>query len=218
MPQNSFVSFDWLKYIQILNVPKECLDEFIKDSLEELSFIEQSITDELVDEGYSHIPKKKRKIIVETLSCKMKELDYLLKNSEKKKTIVVRKKKKVSPAMLVKKLLFKESFKEQGLSIVSILPTEIIGSKFLICFNTKNYQIQVYQSEAGETLSVKNSTIKMFCKDLSYSKTIRKNKLGIIQDVQKSTKDTFSIIESINSKRKPLSGRINKDVLLLTCK
>jgi len=129
-------------------------------------------------------------------------------NTVSKKTRT-RKKKSVANDKLVAKLNYQPHNSEYN--IVSINPEKIIGANTVLIFNTKNRQLQIYNSVDG--LTVNGSTIKNFESSDSYGKTIRDpNKiLPQLTAVKKSAK----IIEDINSVKKELTGRVNKECIIL---
>ena len=126
------------------------------------------------------------------------------------KTITkVRKKRVVTKNKQVQKLKYQTDFAEYG--VVSINPENIIGANVVLTFNTKNRQLAMYISECG--ISVKGSTLKDFDGDESYAKTIRNPSkfLAQLTAVKKSQK----LIDGVKAVKKTLTGRINKDTIIL---
>lgn len=143
--------------------------------------------------------------LIERLDIILNDIKTLIKINTITKS---RKKKNVTKDKQVSKVNYMSDHSEYGL--VSINPENIIGAKTLLLFNTKNRQIQLYQSETG--LTVKGSTLKDFT-DNSYGKTIRNPEATLIQLT--TEKKSVKLIGEIKAVSKPLTGRINKDIIIL---
>lgn len=143
-----------------------------------------------------------------------------LKNFEYKAPVVVqrvRKTKPKTPDQLVKKLNYQNKMEvTPTLFVESVKPVKIIGSGGLIGYNTKTRKVLVYVAKVGYTLSVEGSSLVNWDETKSYSKTIRKPDVQITELLQLGKKPMFKYIESIRSKDSPVSGRINKDTVLIT--
>ena len=139
----------------------------------------------------------------------------ILKGYDYKTPVVVQKVRKTkpkTPEQLVKKVNYQASIGD----IKSINPVKIIGSSGLICYNTKTRKVLVYVAKVGYTLSVEGSTLINWDESKSYSKTMRKPEAQLAELLQLGKKPMFKYIESIRSKDSPVSGRINKDTILIT--
>jgi hypothetical protein len=122
-----------------------------------------------------------------------------------------RKKKLVTKDKQVAKLNFQNDFAEYGL--ISINPEKIVGAKTLLLFNTKTRALQYYVSDNPNGLTVKGSTLKDYDPDKSYSKTVRKPEevLPKLTTIKKAEK----IVSEIKAVEKKLTGRVNKDTIIL---
>jgi len=121
-----------------------------------------------------------------------------------------RRKKVWSSDKLVKNLNYKVEDKKLG--IKSIPPESIINCNVLYLFNTKTRKIIRYNSTEG--FSVKGSTLQNF-DETSSQKTIRKPKefLKTFMPATKTqSRKQFSNINAVESK---LTGRINKECVIL---
>lgn len=124
-----------------------------------------------------------------------------------------RKKKQKTPQQLVARLKFKE--KDDEYNLVSIKPTEIIGSNQLWVFNTKNRQLMVYNAMGPAGLNIKGSTVTGYDEKISIVKTLRKP-ADTLKDVTTGGKVTLrKAMDSIRTKPKTANGRINPEMVLL---
>lgn len=161
-------------------------------------------------EGWSFLSKP-------AIKNRIKEIDKMLVQIEKYRgaNIKVRKprKKKVKSAEIqVKKLKYKESDNDFGISSTS--PVNIPGSRKVMVFNTNNRKLFVYESD-GEGIGVKGTTLQNYDEIKSYGLTIRKpdDILPIITN--KSEKVFTKLIDSLKTKRVKCNGRINEHTIIL---
>ena len=97
----------------------------------------------------------------------------------------------------------------------SVEPKEIIKASQLWIFNTKNRKLGVYHAQDPQGLSIKGSTVINFDEDKSVTKTLRKPD-EILPQVMKAGKVALrKVLEDIRSVEVCLTGRINKDIILL---
>lgn len=121
-----------------------------------------------------------------------------------------RRKKLVTKDKQVAKLNFLNDTTEYG-GLVSINPEKLIGATCAILFNVKYRNIQVYFSDEG--LAVQGSTLKNFNGEKSYGKTVRVPEAFLKQLTVE--KKSVKLVSEINAKAKPLTGRVNKDTIIL---
>lgn len=101
------------------------------------------------------------------------------------------------------------------LNLKSIQPHKIVGAVGVWIYNTKTRKLAYYESFLKDYLGVKGSTLTNFCPERSCQKTIRKpdEVLGkIVGKPHAAAHTTFLGIKAVES---PLTGRINKDCLIL---
>jgi len=123
-----------------------------------------------------------------------------------------RRRKVYTPAERVKKLIYQKECTEYKL--VSIDPREIVGAMNVLVFNTKNRKLGIYHAADGGGISVKGSTLQGF-KFSSEQKTVRKPNDTIRPFVSAPGKRTLELFNAIRAKGKTMTGRINKDTILL---
>lgn len=162
-------------------------------------------------EGYSTYSKAQIKELHGFYQRIMQALDII--RAEKKQQRAVRKPKQKSALELVKKLKFKPSDADFGIS--SIPPQDIIGATELIVFNCKTRKLGIYYAEDYATLSVKGTTLQNFSENSSRQKTVRKP-AEVLPQWKKVTrhklKAQFGYLKTTDIK---MNGRLNADTIIL---
>ena len=101
---------------------------------------------------------------------------------------------------------------------MSIDPKKIIGAQELWVFNTKTRKLGKYVASNGfssEELSIKGASITGFDEKKSIQKTVRKPDVTL-KEFQKAGKVALrKFLEDINATDIKLTGRINKEIVLL---
>jgi hypothetical protein len=164
-----------------------------------------------IKEAYSNFTKTQLKKLV--AYCDMIITDAMKISGEAKATRKPRKRKAKSPQQLISKLNFLKECKEYKLK--SIEPAKIIGATQLWVFNVKYKKIGVYHSEDAGGFGVKGSTILNFSEMKSVCKTAKKPN-DVLSVVATGGKVALrNLLSTIKSKETPLTGRINKETILL---
>ena len=181
---------------ELLNPPKEQDDEF-----------------EQLAEGYPYKKSELKKILA-FYTMLAEDADHYA-NSQKA-TRKIRVKKAPSLEKLVAKLTYK--VKDDAYKIVSIDPKKIIGAQELWVFNTKTRKLGKYVAGNGFSpgdLSVKGASIIGFDEKKSVQKTVRKPDVTL-KEFQKAGKVALrKFLEDIKATDIKLTGRINKEIVLL---
>ncbi len=162
-------------------------------------------------EAYSHLTKAHVKKIIAFYHEILSACDMLAQ--EAKVNRKPRAKKAVSKDKLVAKLKYAKTF--EPLKLVSVNPTDIIGSKELWVYNTKSRKLGKYVAADFSELNIKGTSIIGFSENLSIQKTLRKpeDKLKEFKAAGKVALRKF--LEDINAVDTKLNGRINEEVILL---
>lgn len=141
-------------------------------------------------------------------------VDACIVIKEKKK--VQRKPRKAKPVN-VQKLAEKINYMKShdGLKIVSVDPLGIIGAQEVWVFNTKSRMLGHYFANDMQSLAIKGTTIQNFNEVKSIEKKLRKpeEQLKEFKSLGKVALKKF--LESIRAKPGAMSGRLNKDVVIL---
>jgi len=181
---------------ELLNPPKEPDDEF-----------------EQLTEGYPYKKAELKKILA-FYTMLAEDADHYANSQKANRKIRV--KKAPSIEKVVAKL--KYAVTNEQYKLVSIDPKKIIGSQELWVFNTKTRKLGKYVAGNGFStgeLSVKGTGIIGFDEKKSVQKTVRKPDVTL-KEFQKAGKVALrKFLEDIKATDIKLTGRINKDVILL---
>ena len=208
---NRTFKYNWEAYLksrQISPVVAEKIVEFfVKESKEVQELIDVWSTDEYIREEWGHFTKaelKKWKVFLDDLIFQSHALAQT-KPSRKRKT-------KEKPAVqLVKKL----NYAIESDSYKSVSPVKIISAVQLWVYNVKTKKLGVYNAEDARGLSVKGSTIQNFNQTTSVCKTLRKPNATIQELLSAGKVRLRTILTDLKTKENSLTGRINKDTILL---
>lgn len=208
------------KQIKVLNLLKgkeakpvhaRIIKDYYSSGLQEIT---EAIagTDEDLKEGYSHRNKKQ----LTSILTFYKEIDAActMLMEEAKVTRKPRAKKSVPKDKIVEKLKYLKTY--EPLKLVSINPTDILGSTELWIYNSKTRKLGKYiADEMTGPLGVKGTTLVGFDEHKSVQKTVRKpdEKLTEFKKAGKIALRKF--LEDINATDTKMNGRLNEDIILL---
>lgn len=180
----------------------------IDESKEVLEFKDSEIR-----EAYSHLSTSKQRKEFHGIYEKIENACNMIIQSGKANR-KPRKPKQISNEKLVSKMNYQERSTEY--SLVSVNPASIIGAQELWVFNTKTKKIGKYVADEYEgPLSVKGSTLQGFDKIKSITKKLRKPEEQL-KEFQSAGKVALrKYLDNLTTKDSPLTGRINKDTILL---
>ena len=179
--------------------------------LAELELLASGKGDEQLKEGYSHRTKKQIRNLIAFYQEIMSACDMLAQ--EAKVNRKPRKTKSVPKDKVVSKLKFMKSF--EPLKLVSVSPTDIIGSKELWVYNTKTRKLGRYVAEEYKELGVKGTTITGFSETASVCKTLRKPEEKLKEFKAAGKVQLRKFLDDINATDTKMNGRINEDTVLL---
>ncbi len=187
------------------------IKDFYARDLAELLELASGKADEQLKEGYSHRSRKQIKNFIVFLqeiesACKM-----LMEEAKVNKK--PRAKKTVPAEKVVAKLKYKKT--DESLKLVSINPTDILGSKELWVYNTKSRKLGKYVANEYAELGVKGTTITGFNEAQSICKTIRKPEEKLKEFKSAGKVQLRKFLEDINATDTKMNGRINEEIILL---
>lgn len=106
---------------------------------------------------------------------------------------------------------------DQDMQVVSIDPSQIIGAKLLVVYNTKSKRVGMYVANDNETLSIKGTTLQNYLETSSVAKTLRRPEEDLVHFRTATNAKRVDILlnNNIRGKSFPMNGRINKDTMLL---
>jgi hypothetical protein len=187
------------------------IKDFYARDLAELEELASGKADEQLREGYSHLSKKQVKSLIAFYQEIASACDML--TQEAKVNRAPRAKKAVPAEKIVAKLKYMKT--NEPLKLVSISPTDIIGSKELWIFNTKSRKIGRYVAEDYKELGVKGTTITGFDANLSVQKTVRKPEEKLKEFKAAGKVQLRKFLDEINATDTKMNGRINEETILL---
>ena len=167
--------------------------------------------DEQLVEAYSRYKKSEIKKLI--AFCDLVITDCMKLVEESVKTRKPKKRKIKTPEQIVAKIKHCKEIPE--LNIRSSEPKDVIGALQLWVYNTKTKSLGCYHAEDAGGLSVKGSSIINYSHSKSTMKRLRKPE-KMLPEIMKAGKVFLrNVLDSIKAKESPLTGRINKDVILL---
>jgi hypothetical protein len=208
------------KQFKILNLlkgkqAKPAHARFIKSFYEaetaELEELASGNGDEQLREGYSHLPRKHVRKLLEFYKEIESACDML--GQEAKVNRKPRAKKAQPKEKVVAKLKFLKM--DEPLKLVSINPTDIIGSKELWVYNTKTRKLGKYVAAEYQELGVKGASLIGFDENKSIQKTLRKPEEKIKEFKSSGKVQLRKFLEDINSVESKMNGRLNEQTILL---
>jgi len=201
--------YDWLVSKEVKGLIAKKIAKEFEPYMEEIRLIP---TDEDLAESYAHMKKKQIVSYENYIQTIINDCERYSANFSKQQR-KPRKKKPVSVSKQIAKLNYKKQDVEY--KIASINPSEIVGADQLYVFNSKYRKLGVYQAEGHAGLSVKGSTLRGFNLTLSKCKKVRKPEEVLTKMLSGGKLAIKRQYDSINSKEKDLTGRINNETILL---
>lgn len=167
--------------------------------------------DPLIKEGYSNFSKPQIKKII--AYCDAIITDALKISGEAKATRKPRKRKSKTAEQLIGKLSYLTESKEFKLK--SVAPKLILGATQLWVFNVKTKALGVYHAEDAAGFSVKGSTLQNFSEMKSVTKRLRKPEQVLPEVLSAGKVALRNILGKLTTKETLLTGRLNKDTIIL---
>ena len=208
----SYKTINILKANQVKAGHARLIKEFYTTEMSDYNALVDGTADDDLKEGYKAYSKKQIKNILAFYQDILSACDMLAQ--EAKVTRKPKIKKPIAKDKLISKIKFKKT--DDELKLVSINPVDIIGSKELWVYNTKNRKIGRYVAdELTGPLTVKGASIVGFDENVSIQKTVRKpaEKLKEFKNASKVALRKF--LDDINATDTKLNGRINEEIILL---
>jgi hypothetical protein len=167
--------------------------------------------DDDIKEAYSNFTKPNLKKMI--AYCDQVIIDCGKLSQTAVKTRKPRKRKVKTATQITAKVNYCKEFKE--LKLVSIMPDQIVGVMQLWVYNTKTRKLGVYHADDAGGLSVKGSSIINFSESKSVQKTLRKPAEMLPEVLGCGKVALRSILPNIRAAEGALTGRLNKDTILL---
>jgi hypothetical protein len=207
----AFKMLNLLKGKEVKAAHARIIKDFYSSDLAELEELASGKGDEQLKEGYSHRSKKQIRNLITFYQEIMSACDMLAQ--EAKVNRKPRKTKTVPKEKLVAKLKYMKS--NEPLKLVSVSPTDIIGSGELWVFNCKTRKLGRYVAAEFQTLGVKGTTITGFDEFKSVQKTLRKPEEKLKEFKAAGKVQLRKFLDEINATDTKMNGRLNEETILL---
>lgn len=211
--ETKFNIYDWLKSEQVKHQHAKNIADYYENSvLSELREASAGTCPQL-KEAYSFMSKQQMKKTIQfveswILECR-KWADVAKQISLNNRAPRTKKPKPVG------KQVAKLKFLKEHENLKSIMASQIVGSSQLWVYNVKTRMLGVYVCNNSHGFSVKGSTVLNFDANESICKKIRKPEEVIPKVLESGKVALRKILPNIRAKEKKLTGRINKDTILL---
>jgi hypothetical protein len=201
-------AYQWMIDNEVKPIHAGRIAEYFRDQAKQV-FV--AVADPVLKEYYAAYLPKRLKNMLQCYASIVMDADKLSANASKMRK--PRRKKPISFDKMVSKIKYK--VKDDALKLQSMDPVKIVGALQLWIYNTKTRKLGVYNAEDESGLKMKGTSIKNFAEDTSISKKLRKpdKTLPLVVDGGKIA--LRKVMDGINAKPTKLTGRINKDTLLL---
>lgn len=171
-------------------------------------------TDEQLSEAYSFLKKPGIRNRIHALGDIRADIDKYRGAHTKYKAPKVKKSKVKSPEVQVRRLKYKESDTDLGLT--SIHPAKIPGARKMVLYNAKQRRLLVLDTSIVTPFAVKGQAVLNFTPETSWGITLRKPKETLAELMtHKNEKASDKFIASIKGKKKLVNGRFNSDTIIL---
>lgn len=166
-------------------------------------------TDPEIEEGYSNYTaaqlKKMADLYDQIVSDTLTIMGEVLRTPRKKKL--------KTPEKQVKSLKFCEE--DKALKIKSVPPTRMIGAEGVWVYNHKNRMLSYYAADDASGLGVKGCAFLNYSKTKSRSKKLRKPEEVLPQVLSGGKVVLKNLFDSLSTKDAKVTGRVNKETLLV---
>lgn len=207
----AFKVLNLLKGKQAKAAHARIIRDFYARDLAELTELASGNADDQLREGYSHRSRKQIKKFIEFLQEIESACNMLMQEAKVNKK--PRARKAVPAEKVVAKLKYKKT--DEPLKLVSVNPTDILGSKELWIYNVKTRKLGRYVANEYMELGVKGTTITGFNESLSICKTIRKPEEKLKEFKSAGKVQLRKFLDDINATDTRMNGRINEEIILL---
>lgn len=186
------------------------IEEWAKRKLREWIEIVEG-KDFQLNEAFSHYSKKSKRDVAKFFANIIQDCEKYgaFKKANRKPRAV----KPKTPAQQTKALKYK--IKDESLELNSVHPTEVVGAAAVWLYNTKNRKLMVYRTESSQGIQVKGSSLQNYDPEISEQKTLRKPDEQLKQLLSASKVQLRKFMETINSKKQDVNGRVNPEIIIL---
>lgn len=210
---SKFTAYEWFQKKAVKHQQAKKIADYYEKTI--LAELKEAMTGECeqLKEGYSFLkPSGLKKFVAFVQSI----VDDAKKWSDVAKQVSLNSRaprvKKPKPAG---KQVAKLNYLREHENLKSIVPSQIVGATQLWVYNIKYRTLGVYVCTNPHGFSVKGSTILNYSATESVCKKLRKPEEVIPKVLEANKVALRKIIPTIRAKEKKLTGRINRDTILL---
>lgn len=205
-----FNMYDWLQKKQVKPMIAGKIAEHYRTLLAEAEKLVAG-GDEDLNEGYSFMSKKEKKLYLDFIRGIVEDADRF--SSNQRKVRAPRKPKERSAAQIIKNVRFQKE--DAALKIASVDPSKAIGAGELWVFNTKYKVLQHYVALDRGGLTFKGTTIKNFDENQSKQKKLRKPEETMKDILGGGPKAIIKRFDKLTTKEANCNGRLSEVSILL---
>jgi hypothetical protein len=202
-------AYQWMVDNDVKSIHCAAIIEHFQKQAAEV-YIAATGKDKYLAEAYASYGKKGLMNLLHCYADIVKDAERLSQNASRKRK--PRKRKPPSFDKMVSKVKYQE--RDDSLKLVSVDPIKIIGASQLWVYNTKTRNLGVYNALDVSGLGMKGTTVQNYGSD-SVAKILRKPEDVLPKVVSGGKVALRKLMDSINAKPKKLTGRLNKDTILL---
>ncbi len=98
---------------------------------------------------------------------------------------------------------------DSDMNVVSIDPTQIIGARQLVVYNTKSKRVGIYVANDNDTLSIRGTTLQNYTEATSFAKTLRRPEEDLVHFRTAANPNRIDVLlrTNIRGKTFPMNGR-----------
>jgi len=175
--------------------------------IEEVLVARKQGGDEQLLEGYHTITDRRLRTILDGLNTTIASL------ATKAPPKAPRKKRPVDKKRLAKKVAYKEA--DPSLAITSVSPVGLFECTEVWAFDTKTRKLVRYVSTTTGGITVKGTTLHGWDESRSGQKTLRKEKEQLMEFTKLRKNQLHKWFDAIRAKPLSVTGRLNKNMVLL---
>lgn len=211
--KSSFSLYEWMQHRKVKHVHAKSIAEYYKSNMLSELKQAQSGSCEQLQEAYSFLSRSELNSFIKFIEGFIEDANRWQGVAKQiSNTNRVPRQRKAKPAG---KQVEKLQYLKEHENLKSILPSQIVGATQLWVYNVKYKTLGVYICNNAHGFMVKGCTILNYDLEESISKTLRKPE-DVLSLVLESGKVALrKILPSLRTKEKKLTGRINKDTILL---
>ena len=208
--KSDFNPYEYLQAQGVKAMQANQVAQYYQALLDELNAVKGKKDDQL-NEGYKFMKPRQLTHFIKFVQGIVDDAQMMMKSAK-----VARKPRKAkvkSAVQVTANMKYKKE--DTKFKLVSLPPEEIVGATQIWVFNAKYSALGVYNTANGDTLTVKGTTIQAFDPENSIGKKVKKPD-EVLPKLMKGGKIIpRKLMDEIDTKPGQLTGRVNKDTLIV---